>query len=293
MLLRERAAASPVALVAAIVFVVAVAGVGVYYYGTLSPSSGTGSGDSTTSVTFPGSRTSTQALSTTGASTPVCANTSAPPAVNIASMVQQYPRMSIYFASSSSGGSSNSAGSGTFGYAYLGTVPANGTTYYKIDASISSSNSSSSSSFSGDYVLWVTADGTISTVEASYGGQSYNFTGSQAQSFAFAIDFFGLVTDSNYFSSIFMGPSYVHQANSSTISYGPTSVQVTTYLPNSLPYSETYCGETASIQSLKIDLGTASGRTMLTELQISGSSTDSSSIMGSTLALKLLSIATT
>ncbi len=205
----------------------------------------------------------------------------------MATIVNEYSAMAIGFSSATTGNSSGPPSSGTYSFTSLGPATVNGSTYDKIAFNITATGSNTPGE---NVVAYVAQDGTFAAAQAQYSGQTQNLTSSEAQSFGFIADFFGLVTDSSYISTLFISGGNLHAANSSTVTYGSTSMPVTTYSPNSVPYTETYCGVSANIGSIKIDLGSLSGGTVLTEFSVASSSSSTSSLFDSTFSLNLLSI---
>jgi hypothetical protein len=126
----------------------------------------------------------------------------------------------------------------------------------------------------------------------TYEGKTTNLTRGEAQGFdEGAAIFFGLITDYGYVSDTLLNPSYVHAANSSTVDYGPTSMQVTRYFPNAVPYNLRECGQTATIRSLWVDIGTASGTKVVTGYGISASNIPGGSdLFNGVVTLRLLDI---
>jgi hypothetical protein len=70
-------------------------------------------------------------------------------------------------------------------------------------------------------------------------------------------------------------PSFVHSTGSGTVMLGPTSVNVVTYVPNTLPLVFQMCGTSANFTNFTIQTGTVQGKTkvLLTKLLIAGTFT--------------------
>ena len=253
--------------------IVAAAGLGTYYLSsrsTVSSSQNRTSSATTEETTSSQASKTSEAFTTTTASTGVqssCNNTSTL-SFNMSVILQKYSEMTLqYTLGNASGGSTVSNFTSIYGYNNLGPVVINGTTFTRLGYEVYEAEG-----YAVGGALYMKPDGNFSAGYETFEGKTINLTSSEAQRFTGgAVILFGLVTDYGYVSATLLNPSYVHEANTSTVDYGPTSMQVTRYSPNAVPYNLTECGQTATIRSLWVDIGTASGTKIVTGYGISAS----------------------
>ena len=148
----------------------------------------------------------------------------------------------------------DSAGNQTASYHVI-YHPTAGSTTYKV--AITERNNASSPTMSG--TIWMKTDGTIIAVES--GGQ--NLTGSQASQLESTLTF--PIGFTAYRASIllplYQGSGAIHVINQSSIVVGGTTVAVTNYGANYLPFTAGVCtnGFTQFITSFVFQTGQVSG----------------------------------
>jgi len=167
-----------------------------------------------------------------------------------------------------SGTDSHNGGS-TAGYNYTASYHTDyvSSTTYKI----TENESSGTTSFG--VTAWIHKDGTAVAVEIS--GQ--NLTGSTSQQMLvglFAAFTLQLQADSQI--ALYTGTNF-HSTGTSTVSVGPTQVDVTTYVANTLPETFTTCTGSSTISAFSFNVGTPHGASakLVTSEHIAGSDTSS------------------
>jgi hypothetical protein len=105
---------------------------------------------------------------------------------------------------------------------------------------------------------WVNKNGTVLATE--YFGQ--NFTGSQAKTFFDAeMVVFTIYLTYHSLLSVYTDPANFHAVGTSSKMFGPTTIQVTTYMANHLPeLIDTPCSNSSfNLTDFSLDLGTPPG----------------------------------
>ena len=100
-----------------------------------------------------------------------------------------------------------------------------------------------------------------SVISVTFAG--YSFYGDEAKSF-FDSDFalFGLEYTYGGYENILTDSAYFHSTGTSTMTFGPTSFAVTTWVANSLPLSVNECGYSSDITDYTLQVGTPPGTSL-------------------------------
>ncbi|MDA4113759.1 MAG: hypothetical protein OK474_06910 [Thaumarchaeota archaeon] len=164
----------------------------------------------------------------------------------------------------------DSAGNNTGSYHVIYS-PKSGASAYK--ANVTERASASSPTMSG--IVWMKSDGTVIAVESS--GQ--NVTGDQAFQLAstlvFPLEF--AENRASILLPLYQGAGAIHVVNQTSIEIGATTVAVTNYGANSLPFGAGVCsnGFTQNITKFALQTGQVPGTTFIIVpfLSITGSET--------------------
>jgi hypothetical protein len=146
----------------------------------------------------------------------------------------------------------------------------------------------SPSPFTMPFTTWVRTNGTVVAVE--YSGQ--NMTGTSAAQFnmAYMAGFSGEMGYTDLAASELA--QFLHETTKGTATFGPTTMNVTDYAANSLPFSTSGCGQTATYTEYSLQVGSipSSPLRLITFLSISVSTQDSLSSTSLSEILKLISV---
>lgn len=227
---------------------------------------------STTSTSVATTPTQTS-QATTATTTMSCPSTTSSGPINLTPIFARFRQMSVSFASSSGGQNINLTSSFIVIY--------RSSTTYKINVT---------SPMIGSFTAWVNQDGTVAAVYSN--GQ--NMTGSQANNiFAPAMGPFAFGIAFREEMSIYTSSPYVHLASQGTATFGPTTMSVANYAPNSLPLTFTECGISVSLSEFSLQVGSlpAASLQMETFVHEKGTVQDSSGTQSVDVTFKLISVA--
>ena len=213
----------------------------------------------TTTTTTP--PTSVTTVSTTSCATTYTSATTTTPALTVQSVLpffQAASAMEIVWNGTSSGSSYNFTGS----YQVVSAVSSGGVTTYKVDITYNSGTTTETGT------AWLQSNGNVIAVDAF--GQ--NLTGSSAGSLLIAV-MAPFLAESSFSNQAFLYQgSFFHSTGTSSVTLGPTTMQVTNYAANSLPETYTECGYTGTLDAFTAQVGTVPGTnlTLVTFLYLSG-----------------------
>jgi hypothetical protein len=155
---------------------------------------------------------------------------------------------------------------------------------YKVAVNETGSSGSSSSITAETATVWLRANGSVIATE--YAGA--NLTGMEATLGASL--FYGFVTQLPTYNNIqeYTSSTYVHKVNTTSATFGPTTMTVTNYAANSLPETVTTCSGTVTLQSFALQTGAVPGTSLslLTKESLTATSNGSTD----TFVLRLLSV---
>ncbi len=147
---------------------------------------------------------------------------------------------------------------------YNGTQNENATISYKstvVSAGIYDVNMTFSSSQGTESGVARVDSNNESVISVTFSG--YSFYGAQAKSFfdgLFAL--FGLEYTFGAYVGILTNSAYFHSTGTSSMTFGPTSFSVTTWVANSLPLSINECGYSSDITDYTLQIGTPPGTSL-------------------------------
>jgi hypothetical protein len=175
----------------------------------------------------------------------------------------------------------------SFSYNTVYTTTSGGVTTWKVNFTVISGNQTFSS------LAWAKSDGTVIAVY-SFG---QNFTGAQAAGvLEGSVAIFGIELNFQNLLSEYTSPIHFHVINTTTVTLGPTTMQVTNYGANSLPLALTYCDTTTNITAFVMQVGTVPGTstTLITVMHFAGTTkTDGGGTTTEDFVLKVVSLAKT
>ena len=222
----------------------------------------------TTTTTQPMTTTTTTTsqpmttATTTSCSTTYTSMASTTPALTVQSVLpffQAASAMEVVWNGTGSGSGFNFTGS----YQVVSAITSGGVTTYKVDINYVTNGNMTESG-----TAWLQSNGNVIAVNAF--GQ--NLTGSQGSSLLVAV-MAPFLAEANFDNQAFlyMG-SYFHSAGTSSVTLGPTTMQVTNYAANNLPETYTECGYTGTLNTFTAQIGTVPGTslTLVTLVSFSG-----------------------
>jgi len=164
------------------------------------------------------------------------------------------------FQTSEQNTTSGQGNNGTLAY----TVTSSNGGIYDVNFTITSSSGSESFGASVD-----ANNDTVLSVTIS--GEPVSFTGTQAKSFFDEfMAIFGLEETYSGEYDVLTNSAYFHSTGTASQTFGTTSFDVTTWVPNNLPETYTGCGITSTISDYTLKVGTPPGTslTFITYLHI-------------------------
>ena len=169
-------------------------------------------------------------------------------------IIQKFSAMEFKYSSTGSSGSQN----GTFSYQVISSSGGIYSANFTLGSISENESITATVDANNDTVLSVTLSG-------------YTQTGSAAKGFFDSImAVFGLSLTYSTESSAYTNNAYFHSTGTSSMTFGSTTFDVTTWVANSLPLSFTSCGVTSSLTAFTLQFGTPPGTslTFVTYIQV-------------------------
>jgi len=178
-------------------------------------------------------------------------------------IIQKFSAMEFKYSSTGSSGSQN----GTFSYQVISSSGGIYSANFTLGSISENESITATVDANNDTVLSVTLSG-------------YTQTGSAAKGFFDDImAVFGLSLTYSTESSAYTNNAYFHSTGTSSMTFGSTTFDVTTWVANSLPLSFTSCGVTSSLTAFTLQFGTPPGTslTFVTYIQVTETSPEAGS----------------
>ena len=130
----------------------------------------------------------------------------------------------------------------------------------------------------------------------TYSGFTFTSWGPEASAVQSEFDsfmsLFGLEYTYNSQVGILTDSSYFHSTGTTSMTFGTTTFDVTTYVPNTLPESVSACGVTETLTNYTLQIGTPPGSTLPFITYIHFEGTSSSSATPTNVIVQLVSMTT-